>query len=174
MDYIPSVQYLTVRIYTDLQNCSKYSLIQSSHSRNSNIRSLEISTINNIPFHQIENFFQNSFNRLEILKFFFKTDAPSQSCLDYLDDQRWEYILQSFLSLEEFHYCIELPIQSEIRSNSFEDNQFFRKRNWKFSMQIYTYSFNTILRLHSQPYPKRCLDIMYVFVVCTYLFIFLF
>jgi hypothetical protein len=162
VDYIPSVQYLTVHIYTDLQNISKYSSIKSSYSINSNIRSLQISTTNNIPFNQIENFFRNSFHRLEILKFFFKTDASSQSCLDYINDKRWEFLLQSFLSLQNFSCCIELPIHSEIISNSFEQNQFFLKRNWRFYTQIYTYSFNTILRIHTIPYPKRRLDIMYV------------
>jgi hypothetical protein len=174
LDYIPSVQCLTVRVYTDLQNFSKYSSIKYSPLINSNLRSLQISTINNIPFNQIENFFKNLFNRLETLKFFFKTDASSQSCLDYINDKRWEYLLQSFLSLHHFSCCIELPIQSQIITNSFEKNQFFLKRNWRFSVQIYTYSFNTILCLHTKPYPKKRLDIMYVIIsFCSpHLFIF--
>jgi len=160
LNYVPSVHSLTVRIYTDLQNISKYSSIRSSTAINSSIRSLQISTINNIPFNQIENLFKNSFKYLETLKFFFKTDASSQSCLDYIDDKRWEVLLQGFTLLKNFHCCIELPIQSEIISNSFEQNQFFLKRNWLFSVQVYTYSFNTILRIHTQPYPKRHIDIM--------------
>ncbi|CAF4589569.1 unnamed protein product, partial [Rotaria sp. Silwood2] len=160
LNYIPNVQFLSIRLYTDLQNFSKYSSIISSHSINSNVRSLEISTINNIPFNQVEDLFKKTFKRLEILKFFFKTDALSQSCLDYIDDKRWEYLLQGFLSLKDFHCCIEIPIQSEIVSNSFEQNQFFRKHNWKFSFQTYTYSFNTMLRMHTELYPKRRLDII--------------
>ncbi|CAF5026930.1 unnamed protein product [Rotaria sp. Silwood1] len=160
LNYIPNVQYLSVRLHTDLQNFSKDSSIISSHSINSNIRSLEISTINNIPFNQIEDLFKKTFKHLEILKFFFKTDALSQSCLDYIDDKRWEHLLQRFLSLKDFHCCIEIPIQSQIISNSFEQNQFFRKHHWKFSFQAYSYSFNTMLRIHTDPYPKRRLDIM--------------
>jgi hypothetical protein len=174
LNYIPNVQCLSVNIYTDLQNISKYSSIRCFHSINSNIRSLQISTINNISFNQIENFFRNSFNRLETLKFFFKTDALSQSCLDYINDQRWEFLLQSFLSLEHFSCCIELPIQSQFITNSFKQNQFFLRRNWIFSIQIYTYSFNTILRIHTKPYPKRRLDIVYVisfFILCISFFI---
>lgn len=162
MNYIPNVQSLTVSVYTDLQNLSKDLLIKSSRPINSNLRSLKISTINNISFNQIENFFQNSFNRLEKLKFVFKTDASSQSCLDYTNDKRWEFLLQSFLSLEHFSCCIELPIQSQRVINTFEQNQYFLKRNWLFSVQVYTYSFNTILRIHTKPYPKRRLDIMYI------------
>jgi len=175
LNYIPNVQSLIVNIYTDLQNISKYSSIRSFHSINSNIRLLQISTINNISFNQIENFFRNSFNRLETLKFFFKTNALNQSCLDYINDKRWEFLLQSFLSLEHFFCCIELPIQSQFINNSFEQNQFFLKRNWIFSIEIYTYSFNTILRVHTKPYPKRRLDIMYVilFFLCIYFFLFL-
>jgi hypothetical protein len=160
LNYVPSVKSLTVRIYTDLQNISTYSSIKTSPAINSSIRSLQISTINNIPFNQIENLFKNSFKCLETLIFFFKTDASSQSCLDYIDDKRWEFLLQGFLLLENFHCCIELPIQSEIISNSFEQNEFFLKRHWLFSVQIYTYSFNTILRIHTKPYLKLRLDIM--------------
>ncbi|CAF0896468.1 unnamed protein product [Rotaria sp. Silwood1] len=160
LNYIPNVQYLSVRLHTDLQNFSKDSSIISSHSINSNIRSLEISTINNIPFNQIEDLFKKTFKHLEILKFFFKTDALSQSCLDYIDDKRWEHLLQRFLSLKDFHCCIEIPIQSQIISNSFEQNQFFRNHHWKFSFQAYSYSFNTMLRIHTDPYPKRRLDII--------------
>jgi len=159
LDYIPNVQGLTVRIYTDLQNFSKYSLIKNSHFQQSKIRSLQISTINNIPFNQIEIFFQNSFKNLEKFKFFFKTDASSQSSLGYIDDKRWELLLQSFPLLQHFHCCIQLPIQSGIITNSFEKNQYFIRRNWKFSFQIYTYSFNRILCIHTKPYPKRRLDI---------------
>ncbi|CAF0853517.1 unnamed protein product [Rotaria sordida] len=160
LNYIPNVRHLIVRLYTDLQNFFKYSSIINSDTINSNIRSLEISTINNIPFNQIEDLFKKTFKHLEILKFFFKTDALSQSCYDYIDHKRWEDLLQRFLSLKDFHCCFEIPIQSELISNSFEQNQFFRKHNWKFSFQIYTYSFNTMLRIHTEPYPKRRLDII--------------
>ena len=159
MDYIPSVQSLIVRIYTDL---SKYPLKKSSHSIVSNLRLLEISTINNIPFHQVETLFQNTFSRLETLKFFFKTDASSQSCLDYLDDKRWEVFLQTLLSLKHFSCCLELPIQSKSINNSFQQNEYFLQHNWLFDFHISTYSFNNILYAHTKPYPKRRLDIVYV------------
>jgi hypothetical protein len=113
LDYIPTVQSLTVRIYTDLQNCP----IKNSHTRNSYIRSLEISISHNISFNQIEEFFKNSFKRLENVKFFFKTDVSSQSCLDYINDKRWESVLQSLLALEHFYCCIEFPVQSECITN---------------------------------------------------------
>lgn len=156
LDYIPNVQSLIIRIYTDLQNFS----LKNSHIKNSSIRSLEISILNNIPFNQIEDLFKNSFNHLEKLKFFFKTDVSSQACLDYINDKRWQILLQSFLSLEHFYCCIEFPIQSETITNSFRENGFFIKKNWKFSFHVYTYSFNTILCIHTKPYPKRRLDIM--------------
>lgn len=160
MNYIPNVQYLTVRLYIDLQNFSKELPIIKANSIQSNVRSLEISTTNNIPFNQIGSLFKKSFPHLETLKFFFKIDAITQSSLDYIDSKRWEFLLQSFSSLQNFHYCVEIPIQSNILSNSFERNEFFLKRNWKFSFQIYTYSFNTLLRIHTIPYPKRSLDIL--------------
>ncbi|CAF3151535.1 unnamed protein product [Rotaria socialis] len=160
LNYIPNVQSLSIRLYIDLQNFSKDLSITKVHSVKSNIRSLEISTINNIPFNHIEDLFKKSFSHLETLKFFFKTDALSQSSLDYIDSKRWECLLRSILSLQHFHFCIEIPVESEIISNSFQKNQFFSKRNWKFSSQVYTYSFNTILRIHTDPYPKRSLDII--------------
>jgi hypothetical protein len=174
LDYIPSVQSLIVRIYTDLSN---YPSIKSSHSNLINLHSLEISTINNIPFNQIERLFQRSFHRLQTLKFFFKTDASSQSCFDYIDDKRWELLLRSLISLEHFSCCLELPIQSKSINNPFKQNEFFLQRNWLFDIHIYTYSFNTILCLHTKPYPKRRLDIMYAcylyLIVCVYLFIYI-
>ncbi|CAF0749972.1 unnamed protein product [Adineta steineri] len=160
LNYIPNVQSLCVHIYTDLQNVSNYSSINNSSIINSSIRSLQISTINNIPFNHIENLFKNSFKSLQTLKFFFKTDASSQSCLDYIDDKRWEFLLQSLESLENFHCCIELPIQSKLVENLFEQNQFFLKRNWVFFIETYTYSFNTICRLYTKPYLKRRIDII--------------
>ncbi|CAF3844531.1 unnamed protein product, partial [Rotaria magnacalcarata] len=160
LNYVPNAQSLSIRLYIDLQNFSKDLSITKVHSIKSNIRSLEISTINNIPFNHIEDLFKKSFNHLETLKFFFKTDALSQSSLDYIDSKRWECLLRSILSLQYFYFCIEMPVESEIISNSFEKNQFFSKRNWKFSSQVYTYSFNTILRIHTDPYPKRSLDII--------------
>ncbi|UJR28861.1 hypothetical protein I4U23_010084 [Adineta vaga] len=160
LNYIPNVQSLTVRIYTDFQNFSKQISIKQFPTIHSSIRHLKISTINNIPFHQIEEFFTNQFIHLDTLKFFFKTDAQSQSSLDYIDDQRWQSLLQSFVSLEHFHCSIELPIQSQIYTNTFITNEFFLKRNWLFTSQIYTYSFNTILRLHTKPYLKQRLDIV--------------
>jgi hypothetical protein len=171
LDYIPSVQSLIVRIYTDLSN---YPSRKSFHSTFSNLHLLEISTINNISFHQIEILFQNSFPRLEILKFFFKTDASSQSCLDYLDDKRWEFLLRSLISLEHFSCCLELPIQSKSINNSFEQNQYFLQRNWLFDFHISTYSFNTILRANTKPYPKRRLDIMYVCVCIIFVDLFIY
>ena len=160
LDYIPCVQVLVVRIHTDLQNLSKDLRIKSSPERTYPIRSLEISTVNNIPFDHIENLLSNSFPRLEIFKYFFKFDAASQSSLDYLDDKRWEYLLQTLISLEDFSCSLELPVQSIIPINTFERNTFFQKHHWHFLCQLYTYSFNTILRLHTKPYPKRRLDIM--------------
>ena len=159
MDYVPRVQVLVLRIYTDLQNSSKDLRIKTSPEKKYSLRSLEISTVNNIPFDHIENLLKNSFPQLKILKFLFKTDASSQSSLDYIDDKRWEDLLQSLISLEQFSCSLELPIQSIIPFNSFERNQFFQNQ---FFYQIYTYAFNTILRLHTKPYPKRRLDIMYV------------
>lgn len=172
LDYIPRVQLLVVRIYTDLQNICKDLRIKTSPEKTYPIRSLEISTVNNIPFDHVENLLINSFPQLEILKFFFKTDASSQSSLDYLDDKRWETLLQSLISLKQFSCSLELPLQSIIPINTFEQNVFFQKQHWRFVWQMYTYSFNTILRLHTKPYPKKRLDIMYV--IFSFFFFFLF
>lgn len=109
------------------------------------------------------------------MKFIFKTDASSQSSLEYINEKRWEDLLRSFISLKNFSCCIELPIQTDNLINTFEQNQYFLERNWQFSFQVYTYSFNTILRIHTKPYPKRRLDIMYMIIYliyCICLFIF--
>lgn len=163
LDYIPRVQILILRIYTDLQNLSKDLRIKISPEKKYFLRSLEISTVNNIPFDHLENLLVNSFPHLKIFKFFFKIDASSQSALDYINDKRWEDLLQSLISLEEFSCSLELPIQSIIPLN----NQFFQNQ---FFCQIYTYAFNTILRLHTKPYPKRRLDIMYVLLGLIFFF----
>lgn len=162
--YLPAVQKLTVRVFTDLQHLSKVGSLLDVSTICSNLRSLTISTISNIPFHHLEALFRHAFHRLEKFTFVFKTDAASQSCLDYVDAKRWEVLLRSLVSLIEFHCCLELPVLSEKLvdhcENTLESNDFFRQHRWSFDVQTYTYSHNSILRLHTRPYPKRRLDIM--------------
>ena len=120
-----------------------------------------MSIINNIAFEQIENFLTKyTFHCLKSFKFFLKIDALNQSCLNYIDANRWENLLQLLSSLEYFNYYIDIPIESKQIRNTFEQNQYFLQRNWQFSFQIYTYSFNTILRIHTIPYPQRHLVMM--------------
>lgn len=148
-----------MKIFTDLQNV----FIEKRSTIELNLRSFSISTTNNIPFSHIEELCRHSLKFLENFTFFFKTDASSQSCLDYLDDQRWQNLLCSFVSLRRFSCAIELPIQSEsfveLKSKQFVDNEFFSRRNWKFSLQTYTYDFNTVACLHTDPYPRRRFDL---------------
>jgi hypothetical protein len=160
LHYIPCVQRLIVRLFTDLQHSSKFSLIERETATRSSLRALTIITVNNIPFHHIENLSRHRFDRLETLTFLFKTDAASQSCLDYIDDQRWTNLLRTFVSLLEFRCSIELPVLVHVDANTFAENRFFRERNWKISVRTLTYSFNTMLHVHSEPYPKRRLDTM--------------
>lgn len=160
LSYIPNVIKLNVRVYTDLQQISKYLSIKSFNPKQSNIRSLELSTINNIAFNLLESFFQNNFSRLEILKFTFKSDALTQSCLDYTNDKRWQVLLESLPLLKKFNISIKFPIESPFIANTFDCNRFFHEKNWRICCQIYTYSYNTILHMHTQPYPLKHLDIM--------------
>ena len=157
--FIPSVEHLTVTIFTDLQHLS----IEKRSPIALNLRSFSISTTNNIPFGQIEDLCRHDLPALDKFTFLFKTDAASQSCLDYLDDKRWETLLRSFVSLRQFHCAIELPIPSEpivdVWAKQFQDNLFFAERNWSFSLHTYTYAFNTVACLHTQPYPRRRFDL---------------
>jgi hypothetical protein len=163
--HLPSLQHLTVRLFTDLQNSTRLLLHSRQDSlRHLNLTSLAINTINNIAFDHVIDLFRHSFHHLKKFTFFFKTDAASHACLDYLDENRWQTLLQGFISLIEFRCCIELPIEpSTIVDHyvrQFNENVFFRLRPWKFVVDTYTYSYNRVLRLHTQPYPKRRLDIV--------------
>ena len=159
LDYIPSVHHLTVRLFTDLQNCSKDAHTEKTRSISSNVRLLKISIINNLPFNQIDALFRHRFTRLERLTFEFRTDASSQSCLDYVDEQRWQCLLDTLLSLEQFHCCLQVPVDCESTarsiSRSAEANDGFLQRRWKCAIETYTYSYSTNVRIHTRPYPKR-------------------
>ena len=164
LQYVPGVRTLSVKLFTDLQNFSRSPSIENSSRKSFQVRSLKISTTNNISINSIEDLLRHSCPNLEKLIFLFKIDAINHSCRDFIDDKRWENFLRSFVSLRDFRCAIEFPIDGENLRNqyatSFNANDFFCRQHWNLSNYIYTYSFNSILRLHTQPYPNRRLDIM--------------
>lgn len=164
LQHVKWVRSLNVKLFTDLQNSTRLEQRNRSNVRCRSIRSLTISSVNNLQLSVLDELFRNSCPQVEHLRIFLRTNVISQSTRDFLDEQRWETFLRSFVSLTDFRCAFEFPVDHHQDvyqyANAFNNNQFFRQRNWTFSSEIFTFCFNTILRLHTNPYPRQRLDTM--------------